>query len=134
MIRYEEERGFTLVEIVAVMLILGVLVAFAWLKWNNSHEKALEATLVSDMRNLALVQEIYYRDHGVYAASAAEISVLLDPSPRSTLHITDASNLGWAGWNEIEGAEKNCEYYVGSGMTSPLGIATSSERVACGVP
>lgn len=118
-------------EILTVMVVLGVLVGIAWGKYNNSKEKALEATLVSDIRNLATAQELYHREHEIYASTAAEIDVLIHPSPASSMHITAGTNMGWAAWNEIEGTTMRCELYVGSDVTSPLGYSAQSERIAC---
>lgn len=127
----ELTRGFTLVEILAVLVLLGILVTIAWGKFHNTKEKALQATLITDMRNLATAQELYHRENGTYASAPAQIQPIIDPSPESTFHITTGNNLGWAGWNEINGTTMRCEFYVGSGVTPPLGYASASERVAC---
>lgn len=129
-----DHKGLTLIELMTAMVLVGVLVGIIWMKWNASHEKALRASMISDMRNLALAQELYSREYGTYASTAAQISEHLDPSPTSTIHITTGTPLGWAGWNEIAGIDLRCEYYVGDGVTPALGVATTSERIACAVP
>lgn len=126
------KRGFTFVEIMTAMALLAVLVVIAWMKFNRAHEKALRATLVSDLRNLATVEELYYRLHRAYTTDLGLLSI--DPSPRSKIYITAADAVGWAAWNEIDGTDEQCEFYVGKTHTAPLGFATTSEKIVCGVP
>ncbi|MHC4236188.1 MAG: hypothetical protein ACYSUQ_13815 [Planctomycetota bacterium] len=82
-------------------------------------------------RNAATAQELYHRLHLTYASDASLLEI--DPSPKSTMYITEATPRGWAGWNEIERAEERCELYVGD-AGSPLGIAPTAERVTCERP
>lgn len=124
--------GFTLVEMLTALALLAALVAIAWARFNTSYDKALEATMVSDLRNLATAQEIYYRNHLTYSNDPAALQVT--PSAMSEIFITSADEKGWSGWNRIESILTRCEVYVGSTHSSPLGIATSSEQIKCGKP
>ena len=130
--RRKGKQGFTFVEVMTALALLAVLVVIAWGKFSQSYEKALRATLMSDIRNLATAQELYYRLHLYYANDISLVDI--DPSPKSTVHITEAHNLGWAGWNEIERTPEKCEIYVGKDVTSPLGLANTSEKIGCGEP
>jgi prepilin-type N-terminal cleavage/methylation domain-containing protein len=129
--KIKDNGGFTFVEVLTVLLLIGVLVTIAWTRYDRSYEKALVATMMSDLRNAATAQELYHRLHLTYASDKDLLDI--DPSPKSTMHITEATPRGWAGWNEIERAEERCELYVGD-AASPLGIAANSERVACERP
>ena len=51
-----DDDGFTLVEILVVMLILGVLAAIAIPVFLGQQEKAFRSVLVSDMRTLQMAQ------------------------------------------------------------------------------
>ncbi len=126
------KQGFTFVEIMTALALLAVLIVIAWGKFNTSYEKALRATMVSDLRNLATAQELYYRIHLYYANDVSLVDI--DPSPKSDIHITEAHNLGWAGWNEIERVTEKCELYIGKSVTPALGLATTSEKIFCGGP
>lgn len=126
------KQGFTFVEVMTALALLAVLVVIAWGKFNQSYERALRATLMSDIRNLATAQELYYRLHLYYANDISLVDI--DPSPKSTIHITEAHNLGWSGWNEIERTTEKCELYVGKNVTSSLGLANTSEKIFCGEP
>jgi len=116
------------------MALLAILAAIAWGRFNKAHEQALKATLVTDLRNTATAQELYYRLYSAYANDVILLQPQMSPSPESQIHITYASSIGWAGWNEIRGTEERCELYIGSDASSALGIATDSERVYCEKP
>jgi prepilin-type N-terminal cleavage/methylation domain-containing protein len=70
----DRNRGFTLVELMVVVLIMGVLAAIALAKYNisthRSHEKEADVAL----GQLYRMQEVYRSEHGTYAASEAELS------------------------------------------------------------
>jgi prepilin-type N-terminal cleavage/methylation domain-containing protein len=124
--------GFTLVEILVALAVLAALVAVAWAKFNTSYVEALEATLRSDLRNLATAQEIYYRAHATYSSEVDGLQIT--PGATSEIRITSADPMGWSAWNRIERVTTRCEVYVGNTHTSPLGIASSPERIECERP
>ena len=126
-----DNRGFTFVEILTVLLLIAVLVTIAWSRYQRSYEKALIATMVSDLRNTTTAQELYHRLHLAYAPDIGLLNI--DPSPKSEITITESTARGWAGWTEIERASERCEIYVGD-AASPLGIASSSEKISCQRP
>ncbi len=125
---FRSKNGFTFVEILTVLALIAVLVAIAWGKFNRSYDKALRATLISDLRNTMTAQELYYRLHMTYAPSINMVGIT--PSPESNVHITESSPLGWAAWNDIKRSTYKCEVYIGDAK-SPLGIAPNSSQIAC---
>jgi prepilin-type N-terminal cleavage/methylation domain-containing protein len=129
--RSRGNHGFTFVEILTVLLLIAVLVTIAWSRYQRSFEKALVATMVSDLRNTTTAQELYHRLHQTYAPDIGLLRI--DPSPKSRITVTEATTRGWAGWAEIERAPERCEIYVGV-AASPLGIASDSEQIGCQRP
>jgi type II secretory pathway pseudopilin PulG len=114
-----------------VLALIAVLVAIAWGRFNRAHDKALEATMISDLRNLMTAQELYYRTHQTYAPSIGLVNI--EPSPKSVIHVTESSPMGWGAWNEMVQATKNCEVYIGT-ASSPLGYAATSSKIICQAP
>jgi len=53
-------KGFTLIELLIVVVIIGILAAIAIPKFANTKEKAYLASMKSDLRNMATVQEGYF--------------------------------------------------------------------------
>ena len=65
-----EESGFTLVELLVVMLILGLLAAIAIPSFFNQRDKARDAEAKSAVRTSQTAMETYATDHqGTYAGA-----------------------------------------------------------------
>jgi len=64
-------KGFTLVELVIVLVILGVLVALAVPRFTTSAEKAKETTFCSNVRTIKSQLELYKMTTGSYPKTAS---------------------------------------------------------------
>ena len=58
-----DERGFTLIELMIVIVIIGVLAAIAIPSFLGQQERAWEATARSDLRNAATAAELFANAH-----------------------------------------------------------------------
>jgi prepilin-type N-terminal cleavage/methylation domain-containing protein len=69
-------KGFTLIELLIVVVIIGILAAIAIPKFANTKEKAVVASMKSDLRNLVTAQESFFSDNQDYAGKigAAQIN------------------------------------------------------------
>jgi prepilin-type N-terminal cleavage/methylation domain-containing protein len=60
-------RGFTLIELMVVVVVMAILVAITMPRFSRSKEKANVAALKSDLRNLMTFEESYAADsNGAY--------------------------------------------------------------------
>jgi general secretion pathway protein G len=64
-----QARGFTLIEILVVMLILVILAGVALARYANSVTRANEAVLKTDLFQMREALDQYYADKGKYPAS-----------------------------------------------------------------
>lgn len=89
-------RGFSLIELLVTMVVIGILASIAYTTFFGSKDRAIEASIRSDLRNLMSVQEIYHSKHQHYATS---IDLLTEAriSDGVVLTVDSASATGWGG-------------------------------------
>jgi len=73
-------KGFTLVELVIVLVILGVLVALAVPRFTPALEKAKETTFCSNVRTIKSQLELYKMTTGSYPTADSFESFLKNPN------------------------------------------------------
>jgi len=76
---WQEEglQGFTLVELVVVLVILGVLVALAVPRFTASASKAKETTFCSNVRTIKSQLELYKMTTGNYPTATSFVDLFL---------------------------------------------------------
>lgn len=62
-------RGFTIVELLLAVIVVGVLASIALPNLTKQKEKALRAAAIGDLRTFASAQEAFNDEHGRYAAT-----------------------------------------------------------------
>ncbi len=67
--------GFTLIELLVVVLIIGLLAAVALPQYQKVVEKARAAEVITVLKSVVQIQQIYYLAHGSYPHSFEELNI-----------------------------------------------------------
>jgi prepilin-type N-terminal cleavage/methylation domain-containing protein len=119
------ERGFTLLEVLTVTIIIGVLAAIALAMFLNEREKGQDASAKSDVTNLSRLVQICnsgrdaeddYRDCDTAADLSPNQGFTIDPTAPEDVEDCDDGDPGSppAGQSRVAKAGKRCFVVVGS--------------------
>jgi len=111
-------RGMTLIELLAVIVIIGILAGLAIVKTRATKDKAKLATVRMDLHNLVVAEEAYFSDKKTYGTLAQlRNAKLFQLSPGNTLAIrrSAAGFTATATNRSISSRIKKCTIRVGSG-------------------
>ena len=133
-------KGFTLIELLIVVVIIGILAAIAIPKFANTKEKAVLASMKSDLRNMVTAEEGFFSDNQTYSTTlgAAQVNtaapggacagtVAFQPSSGNKVVVAACTAAGWnatATNSSIKGAIQTCGIYVGSAATPNAAVVT----------
>jgi type IV pilus assembly protein PilA len=77
--RRDDERGFTLIELMVVVLIIAILIAIAIPTFLGARKRAQDRAAQSDLRNALTAEKTFYTDFQSYAgATGADLASLQD--------------------------------------------------------
>jgi prepilin-type N-terminal cleavage/methylation domain-containing protein len=144
-------KGFTLIELLIVVVIIGILAAIAIPKFANTKEKAVVASMKSDLRNLVTAQEAFFSDNQDYAGGSyigngtvytqtngtgGAGRLAFTPSANSTVAVTYVDAAGWKATVTNPAVPATsvphiCGVYTGPAANAPNAVVKAEGAPAC---
>ena len=90
------KKGFTLIELMVVVAILGVLVVIALPQFAKYRRNAQNAAAKACLNQIASAQENYYLLNNTYASSMVSLSQYYMPEATMSARILSGDNNSWS--------------------------------------
>jgi prepilin-type N-terminal cleavage/methylation domain-containing protein len=129
-VRKGPEGGFTLIEMLVVVVVIGILAAVAIPNYSRMREKTFVAAVTSDLKNMASLQEVYHGNNQVYTNDTDQLGMTV--SKGVIISINEADGTGWSATGAHSALmPAQCGIYFGSGTAANATPATSPGVVLC---
>ena len=130
-----DDEGFTLIELMVVVLIIAILIAIAIPTFLGARERAQDRAAQSDIRNAFTAEKVVYTDNQVYTTNVATLTGI-EPSleftnaatvtDNGTVYVALSGNVVYLGKASKAGG---CFYL----RDNPAGPGTQYAKGACNV-
>ena len=110
----KKKQGFTLVELMIVMILLGILMLAGWVGYGQMRQNALKSTYCSNIRTIETAMQAYMADNAIYSFDGS-----IGPDDVANAVLADDSNY------VSETVKKNV--YTGEKLTGITGKKTDTQ-------
>ena len=129
---FKKNRGFTLIELMVVIAIIGILASIITASLSAAGAKGRDARRISDIRTIQLALEEYYNDNGSYPTGiySSQLTnylptVPVDPADNTT-------HYQYTSWNasnsQICTSALPIGYHLGAALEDPTNPALTQDR------
>jgi len=121
--------GFTLIELMVAVVIIGILAIMAIPQWKSVVGRANSGALRTDLHNLILAEETFYYENQGYSGDVAALKFQMTKGVGVTF--TSVSPTGWAAITEhLQANPITCGVFIGA-AAPPLGATIKEGQIAC---
>jgi type IV pilus assembly protein PilE len=99
----KDERGFTLVELLTVLVILGVLVLLGYTALQRYHDRAADAAAKASLRQAIPAAEAFFADNKTYAAMDNAGLAVYDAGVPAALTVVSADDSSYCLSHTVRG-------------------------------
>ena len=133
----DEEEGFTLIELMVVVLIIAILIAIAIPTFLGARQRAQDRAAQSDLRNGLTAEKTTYTDNQAYDANSGNMKAIepsLDWGGKLTVVVGDAVTNGDAATVCLSEASKSGKVFQLADVSAGANAGTYYGKSATGCP
>ncbi len=133
----DKEEGFTLIELMVVVLIIAILIAIAIPTFLGARQRAQDRAAQSDLRNGLTAEKTEYTDTQIYDATSANMKAIepsLDWGGKLTVVVGDAVTAGDAQTVCLSEASKSGKVFQLADVAAGTNAGTYYGKLATGCP
>ena len=119
-------KGFTLIEILVALVIVGILATVVLLKTKSMKDKGYKATMLSDLHNLTTVQEAYFNEAAAYSNDLTALKHVKSPGVSVTIVVANAT--GWSARATHSASTQTCAVFIGNAAALPPATDAGAAR------
>ena len=109
-------RGFTLIELMIVTVVIGILAAMAVFRARKAREEAYVAAMRSDLRNFLGAEMVYFYDYSAFSPTAPGAFITSAGVTGPTITLVASDLTAWVGHSSTS---RTCAIFVGNTALAP---------------
>jgi prepilin-type N-terminal cleavage/methylation domain-containing protein len=121
-------KGFTLIELIVVAVIIGLLASIAIQRFANTKEKTYLAAMKADLRNLVTAEVVYSTDSLRYTTVIGSGGLTYQTTTGNTLPSIALTGDGFTAQMGNANTPRTCVIFMGS---TPIAPAVNEGEPAC---
>lgn len=126
--RVNRDKGFTIVELLVVIVVIGILAAITVISYTGISQRARDATLKSDLANAAIQMQLDYTNNGT-VSSVLPSAVKYSPGVNMSLSNTSDANTFCINGQMTSGGVVSYMYYDSAQGTVQIGACSGNTIV-----